>query len=338
MSISNKNRSVQARESSSSNDREFETRRDDDLNGDDGNDDLSGDDRNDRSHGGRGDDRISGRNGNDDLNGDDGNDDLSGDDGNDKLGGGLGDDSLSGGNKNDRLSGDDGNDDLSGDDGNDNLRGGNGDDDLDGGFGKDVMTGGAGDDSYVVDARGDRIIESANGGEDTVTSSISYKLANHVENLILTGAAEEAKGNKLDNQLTGNDLDNELEGEAGNDTLIGGAGNDTLKGGKGSDELTGGTGNDTFKIKFEKSSFASTDTITDFVSGQDTIELDLSSRLEKLVKAQLDTEGLNGAYLRYEDGNLLLDADGAGAGQAITLVTLTGLTSPELKANDIDFD
>lgn len=202
----------------------------------------------------------------------------------------------------------------------------------------DVMTGGTGDDSYVVDARGDRIIESANGGVDTVTSSISYKLGNNVENLILTGMAREAKGNQLDNQLTGNDQDNKLEGEAGNDTLLGGAGNDTLKGGKGSDVLTGGTGNDIFKIKFEKSSAMSIDTITDFVSGQDTIELDLSSRLEKLVKAQLDTVGLNGDYLRYENGNLQLDADGTGAGQAVTLVTLTGLLTPDLTKADISFD
>jgi Ca2+-binding RTX toxin-like protein len=59
-----------------------------------------------------------------------------------------------------------------------------------------------------------------------------------------------------------------LTGNIGNDVLNGGAGNDTLDGGVGADQLTGGTGNDRFVFRtgFGK------DTITDFTTGQDTLE------------------------------------------------------------------
>lgn len=98
---------------------------------------------------------------------------------------------------------------------------------LNGGTGADTMIGGKGNDVYVVDNIGDVVIEEAGEGIDTVRSSISYVLGNHVENLVLTGSsAINATGNSLNNSLTGNSGANTLDGGAGADIMSGGGGND----------------------------------------------------------------------------------------------------------------
>ena len=65
------------------------------------------------------------------------------------------------------------------------------------------LTGSAGNDSYHVTA-GDRVIEAANGGIDTVYSNFSRALEANVETFVLTGTASiNATGNALANRLTG---------------------------------------------------------------------------------------------------------------------------------------
>ncbi|MGK3118991.1 S8 family serine peptidase [Pseudomonas corrugata] len=99
---------------------------------------------------------------------------------------------------------------------------------LDGAGGSDVMIGGLGDDTYVVDDGFDRIVESEGEGTDTVNSSVSFTLGNHLENLSLTGhAAINATGNATNNILRGNTADNRLDGAQGADRMVGGMGNDT---------------------------------------------------------------------------------------------------------------
>lgn len=123
-----------------------------------------------------------------------------------------------------------GQDQLLGDVGNDTLYGGDGADRLDGGIGADSMTGGTGNDVYVRNNSGDVIVELANEGVDTVESSISYTLGDHVEHVILTGtSAANATGNALDNQITGNSAANVLDGRAGQDVMMGGLGNDSYR-------------------------------------------------------------------------------------------------------------
>ncbi|WP_018044645.1 calcium-binding protein [Methylobacterium sp. 88A] len=138
---------------------------------------------------------------------------------------------------------------LNGGGGNDTLFGKGGNDSLDGGTGNDVLHGGLGDDIYFVDRVGDKIVELPGEGNDTVHASVSYGLADNVENLVLTGTRNfSGTGNGLDNDITGNDGNNRLSGGAGDDVITGNGGNDTLLGGSGADTMRGGTGNDTYVI------------------------------------------------------------------------------------------
>ena len=112
---------------------------------------------------------------------------------------------------------------------NETLRGGTGDDFLNGEAGVDTMFGGAGNDTYVVDNPGDIVNEGADGGIDTVQSSINRGLNPNQENLVLTGvAAINGSGNSLNNRITGNAANNIINGGTGADTMFGGAGDDTF--------------------------------------------------------------------------------------------------------------
>ena len=140
------------------------------------------------------------------------------------------------------ITGNDGNNLFDGGEGNDTVFGGAGNDSLYGGAGSDSMLGGAGNDVYRVGLTTDVVVELADEGTDTVEAvNTSYTLFDHVENLILSGAAYyiNATGNALANQLTGN---------WGYNLLTGGAGNDTIDGAEGADTAVGGTGDDTYIV------------------------------------------------------------------------------------------
>ncbi len=132
------------------------------------------------------------------------------------------------------ITGNGGDNTLSGEGGNDTLYGQAGNDRLDGGAGIDTLWGGSGDDTYVIDNTRDRISEALQarddrdaGGNDTVESSISFTLAQGLENLVLTGKSNlNGTGNDADNHLTGNDGNNIIDGKAGIDVLNGGEGSD----------------------------------------------------------------------------------------------------------------
>ncbi|MFB2552793.1 hypothetical protein [Ensifer soli] len=146
----------------------------------------------------------------------------------------------------DTAVGGNGDDVLKGGAGDDRLSGGNGNDGLDGGTGKDRMIGGAGDDTYFVDNAGDTVIEAANGGIDSVVSSVSFTLGIGVENLTLVGGPVFTGG--ADTTGTGNDAANILIAEGnGIKTLYGMGGNDTLEA-RGPAYLFGGAGDDTYII------------------------------------------------------------------------------------------
>jgi len=91
----------------------------------------------------------------------------------------------------------------------------------------DTLVGGLGDDTYIVNSDWDQTIETADGGTDTVRSSVSWYLRDETENLVLAGSESTAGyGNAKNNVMTGNAGDNTLNGAAGADTMTGGAGSD----------------------------------------------------------------------------------------------------------------
>jgi len=166
----------------------------------------------------------------------DGNDMMTGSNGADLHDGYAGADTLSGGLGNDTLFGGAGNDQIFG----------NGDNDvLDGGAGDDTMEGGTGDDLYKVDSSGDKVIEVADPGIDTVHSTVTFTLGDYVENLTLTGSNQiNGSGNALPNLIIGNGAENIIGGGGGNDTIYGGDGHDQLLGDAGHDLLYGEAGKD----------------------------------------------------------------------------------------------
>ena len=221
-----------------------------------------------------------------------------------------------------------GNDTLNGGAGNDTLNGGNGNDSLNGGTGVDSMVGGANNDLYVVDIAGDKLVELAGGGIDSVNASVIFTLAAEVENLTLTGTAViNGTGNGLSNKLTGNVAHNVMNGMAGDDTLVSGAGND---------RLAGGTGNDTFV--FNAASSGTMTTIDDF-SGLNRVGvadvLDISGSGDALFylgDAAFANDGQ--VQVRYA-GSSTLQVDLDGDGQSDLAIVVQGMTaSTDLTSTD----
>jgi Ca2+-binding RTX toxin-like protein len=90
---------------------------------------------------------------------------------------------------------------------------------------------------------------------------------------------ENATGSSYNDVLKGNGSANTLNGRGGNDIIDGGYGNDTIIGGGGRDTMTGGSGNDKFVFQnasdgpMNVTTYTEMDTITDFVRGEDKIDL-----------------------------------------------------------------
>jgi len=213
---------------------------------------------------------------------------------------------------------------LTGNSGANTLVGGAGNDRLIGGAGVDTMRGGIGDDTYVVNISTDVITENASEGIDTVESGVTYTLGANLENLRITGtAARNGSGNALNNIITGNSAANKLNGGAGNDILTGGAGIDHFQ----------------FTTTLGASNV---DTLTDFVSGTDKI--DLSKAIFTAFSGLTVGRSLNSAeignHVLYDanTGFLSYDADGsAGAGAAVK-IALVGATNHPTALQGVDFN
>jgi Ca2+-binding RTX toxin-like protein len=135
---------------------------------------------------------------------------------------------LIGGDGNDRIIGSaNAANSLLGNGGNDTMEGGSGKDTLNGGAGADRMSGKGGNDFYIVDDSGDVVVESLDGGVDSVLAKVSdYTLAGNTEWLTLDSTIQFGTGNSLANTLVGNSAANTLNGGIGNDSMVGLAGND----------------------------------------------------------------------------------------------------------------
>lgn len=150
------------------------------------------------------------------------------------------------------------------------------------------------------------------------------------------------KGTALADSMLASLGNDSMTGLGGNDILSGGVGNDTLSGGAGVDNLTLGAGTDI--VILDAVDVSGPDTVADFVSGEDKIQLsaklfpklkgvkDLSNYL--LTIGEADPQ-LSNHYLLFDSatGILSYDSDGNGAGAEKAIVELTGLSS--LNAADL---
>jgi Ca2+-binding RTX toxin-like protein len=229
------------------------------------------------------DNRLIGTAGADALYGYGGNDIISGLQGTDVLDGGDGNDTIS----SDRAIGFDGNTDV------DIINAGAGDDMIFAGYG-DIVDGGSGFDtlnlSYVGASHGVTgdtnvlfrgLPLSPNGGTvRNIERFDAVALTNFNDVMVIGDQADPATayGYGGDDHLIGQENRIVFYGGDGHDLLVGSTvgdvlhgenGNDTLIGGPGADELWGGSGND----RFLYTHIGATDTIGDFVSGTDTIDL-----------------------------------------------------------------
>ncbi|KPF82562.1 hypothetical protein IP70_21520 [alpha proteobacterium AAP38] len=177
-----------------------------------------------------------------------------------------------------------------------------------------TVTGGAGADGLTTGAGNDSI--SAGAGADTITSGTG-------NDIVLGGAGADS-----------------IDAGAGNDSIDGGDGADTIIGGAGSDTMTGGAGADRFIFVDAQSTSVSTDTITDFVTGTDTLELQITLTSGKAASFShqgnaVDTStGLTllssktgESYFNTTTSQFVVDLNGDGLIQSSDLVvTLSGAT------------
>lgn len=180
-----------------------------------------------------------------------------------------------------------------------------GDDTIYGGLGNDTLDGGEGSDTYVVNGfEGvDTYVDSGTGAEDydriiagsdyTVIYLSQFGESAGIEEISADGHygvnirgtydADDLDFSFLtldeiayidamngDDTVRGSQGADTIGGGAGDDTLDGQGGDDFLSGGMGADRLTGGAGADIFEIT---DIHDAGDTITDFTSGEDQVDL-----------------------------------------------------------------
>jgi serralysin len=144
---------------------------------------------------------------------------------------------------------------------------------------------------------------------------------------------ENAIGGSNNDTITGNQANNTLNGGAGSDTLYGLAGSDTLIGGTGTDTLTGGGGNDAFRFM---NATGGADTVTDFVSGSDILQLDragfglsstgsLAAAGVNFVNGMTATSAAPTILFNSANGGVYWDSDGTGGAAAVQFATVNGL-------------
>jgi Ca2+-binding RTX toxin-like protein len=261
-------------------------------------------------------------------------------------------DVLDGFNGNDTIQAWGGNDTVYGEAGNDYLSGMVGNDYLNGGTGADTMIGGLGNDVFIVDHAGDRVLEAAGQGTDTIYTSVSFALAGgqQVETLSAISssgtAAINLSGNELAQRIIATNGANIVNGGGGNDVISGLGGNDIIYGGAGNDTLAGGAGYDYFVFNIAINASTNVDKIQDFNVVQDTIRLEnavmpgLGSHLGTLYAANFwkSTTGLahdSNDRIIYETdtGRLNYDSNGTAAGGAVHIATL----APNLALTHADF-
>ena len=192
---------------------------------------------------------------------------------------------------------------------------------------------------------------------NVITTYKTINLSFGTTSYSVTGLKTTTTGNPLDtdyvallhsffsgnDKFTGSVNGDEMKAYDGNDSLDGGSGFDTLNGGLGKDKLTGGLGSDTFVFDGALNAKTNIDTILDFTSGVDYIQLyqtifrnilgddalfDVNDILIGSWKKTIDNSSSD-AHLIFNAKNkgLYYDADASGSGLAVQFATLTGVAS-----------
>jgi Ca2+-binding RTX toxin-like protein len=182
--------------------------------------------------------------------------------------------------------------------------------------------------TIVPDGDSNNFIGTSGDDVHTDTSNDGVLIAGLQGDDTLTGGTgdDQIYGGDGNDILNGGDGDDLLFGGDGNDTLDGGAGNDILDGGEGADQLTGGLGADTFVFTTAANDL-SIDTVTDYTFNADPL---LSDYVDLTALFDVATSGGGGDtfadFVTYDDvtGELFVDQDGSGAGEAKHIATLTG--------------
>jgi Ca2+-binding RTX toxin-like protein len=184
---------------------------------------------------------------------------------------------LSGSNFGDRLTGDSHSNLIQGGAGDDILFSSLGSDTLDGGTGSDWVNYTGATIGVSVNLGVSGVQATGGGGKETLISIENILGSSHNDHLTGGGPT----GNTLigmdgNDQITGSSHNDTIYGGDGADSINGGVGNDTIYGGSGQDTLTGGGEQDNFVFTtLSDSSTSAPDTITDFESGSDKINVDV---------------------------------------------------------------
>ena len=218
---------------------------------------------------------------------------------------------------------------LTGNQFNNVITGNAGSNTLDGKGGVDTLIGLGGNDFYYVDAAGDIVVETAGGGNDRVFASVSYALGGAADVEILTTSSNTGTGainltgNALPNVIFGNEGANRLNGKGGADVLVGLGGPDvfvfdTALGGGNIDTVSGYiVGLDSFELS--RSIFSTLPTGTLSASG--------------FVRGAAAVDEFHRIIYNQNAGDLLYDADGTGAAQAVMFAHLAA----GLALSNLDF-
>lgn len=222
---------------------------------------------------------------------------------------------------------------ITGTAGKDTLTGTAGDDSISGLAGVDKLYGGTGNDRVIYDAT-DRLVEGGAGTDTLVISTaVSVNLA----------ASDQVSGGS--SAVTGfENIDASaalaavvLSGSTGANSLTGGAGADVITGRGGADLLTGNAGADRFVFLSAADSTAlAADSITDFVAGEDRIDLSAIDAIRGGANnafSWIDGAAFSAAgQLRYDAATGVVQADTNGdliADLQINLVSTPLLTAAD---------
>lgn len=267
-----------------------------------------------------------------------------------------GDNTLTGTSRNEYFYGLRGKDVISARGGNDHLEGG-ADDDTENGedgddvflysLGRDSLDGGKGIDTADYSAATSAISVKLNGSIQVslrLGGRVKDRLTN-IENIVSSSFSDTINGDQLNNILNGNAGNDSVTGADGNDVILGGLGNDALEGGLGRDLLVGGLGRDSLiggddedVFKFfsvaEIGAGSGGDTVIDFVSGKDVVDLSaidaniaIANR-QSFVFLGRKAFSKSAGQLRFSGGALFGDTNGDGI--ADFKLTLSGVSMVKL--------